>query len=402
MRLIYDFPNINQFRKIKIAVENVDNGLNIRARGPGAFLLRSFLKYYSKVFNSIDPVAVHDGAYVYSLYAPPIPSRAHARIFEAFIRRSLFGTRIPVAVTISVTNRCQLRCGHCSVPVGKASEPELDTEEFKRIIAQSIDLGTTNITFTGGEPLLYSGLEELLRCVPREKAVALVFTNALGLNEERAHSLKEAGAFGIQISLDSPDREEHDKLRAKGSFLSVEKGISAARKAGLLVGLSTYATNESVQKKKLSGIAEWGASWGVQEITVFDIIPTGRLIHHEDVLLTVENRTRLIEESLRLGERYRGRMSIITQSWTNSRKGFARFIGCLAGNYQFHISATGDFRPCDFTPFSFGNVRTESVGDLWKNLTTHPSYRKHRHDCRMQCPEFRREHLDIPSIRTTL
>jgi MoaA/NifB/PqqE/SkfB family radical SAM enzyme len=392
--LIYRFPNIKQYRKLGVAVENEDNRLKIRVSGPKAFLFQHFFKYYFKVYNSMDPVAVHDGSYIYTLYVPPIPSEAHARHFEDFIRRWRFGTRIPLAVTISVTNRCQLSCEHCSVPAGESSGPELSTEEFKRIIAQCLDLGTTNITFTGGEPLLFSGLEELLTSIPREKAVALVFTNALALSEQRARSLKEAGAWGIQVSLDSPDPEEHDRFRAAGSFETVEKGVKAARKAGLLVGLSTYATNESVQKKWLSRIVERGASWGVQEVSVFDIIPTGRLLHHEEVILSFQNRKSLIEESQQLRKKYSGKLHVITQSWTNSKKGFARFIGCLAGNYQFHISASGGFRPCDFTPFSMGNVRTESLEILWKRITTHPSYRKHRHACRMQCPTFRKEHID--------
>ena len=393
MRLIYDFPNIKQYKNLKLAVENKNSRLKIRVSGPKAFLLKHLFKYYFKVYDSMEPVAQRDGAYIYTLYVPPIPSEAHARHFEDFIRRWVFRTRIPLAVTISLTNRCQFKCWHCSVPVMGSSEAELSLAELKRIVGQCIDLGTTNITFTGGEPLLFSGLEELLASIPQEKAVALVFTNAQALTEQRARSLKEAGAWGIQVSLDSPDPEEHDRLRIPGSFQAVKNGVKAARDAALLVGLSTYATNPSVQKNSLSGIAEWGAAWGVQEISVFDVIPTGRLLHEEGVLLSPENRKSLIEESQKLGKKYTGQMHIITQSWTNSKKGFARFIGCLAGNYQFHISATGDFHPCDFTPFSIGNVRSESVQDLWKKLTTQPSYRKHRHDCRMQCPAFRREHL---------
>ena len=30
----------------------------------------------------------------------------------------------------------------------------------------------------------------------------------------------------------------------------------------------------------------------------------------------------------------------------------------------------------------------------WKKLTSHPAYRGHRHECRMQCPSFRGKHID--------
>ena len=85
---------------------------------------------------------------------------------------------------------------------------------------------------------------------------------------------------------------------------------------------------------------------------------------------------------------------MITQSWTNSGLGITRSIGCLAAHFQLHVSAHGDFMPCDFTPLSFGNVREESVADLWAKETAHPAYRRHSRKCRMQEPEFRKRYID--------
>jgi MoaA/NifB/PqqE/SkfB family radical SAM enzyme len=82
-----------------------------------------------------------------------------------------------------------------------------------------------------------------------------------------------------------------------------------------------------------------------------------------------------------------------TQNWTNSGRGFAKSFGCLAGNYQFHVTPCGDFMPCDFTPISFGNVRKHSVADLWKKLTSHPAYWRHQDQCRMQSATFRNKYI---------
>jgi MoaA/NifB/PqqE/SkfB family radical SAM enzyme len=91
-----------------------------------------------------------------------------------------------------------------------------------------------------------------------------------------------------------------------------------------------------------------------------------------------------------------------TQSWTNSGRGFAKSFGCLAGNYQFHITACGDLMPCDFTPLSFGNVRDRCVADLWKKLTTHPAYCRHQDACRMQSLEFRNRYIRPIPLNTPL
>ena len=57
--------------------------------------------------------------------------------------------------------------------------PELSTEEAKRLIDDAEDLGVTVIAFTGGEPLLRKDIFELVAHVDENKAVPIMFTNAL-------------------------------------------------------------------------------------------------------------------------------------------------------------------------------------------------------------------------------
>lgn len=394
MRVRYKFPNVRLLKKLTLEVENRGGCLVPETTGRLSFIFGRIFSLFFNVYNRVGPVGTHNEANVYSLYIPPIPSTMHTRHVENFMRRWLQGTRLPLAVTIGVTDKCQCTCVHCSAISGTYATPIMTLEEIQRVVRESVDLGVTDVTFTGGEPLLRRDLEEMVATVPHEKAVSLVFTNGLGLTPERARSLKEAGLWAIQISLDSADPEEHDKLRGwPGCFKAVQEGIKAARGVGLFVGLSTYATNDFIQRKRLTQMATIGESWGVHELTVFDVIPTGRLLGHEEVLLTPQNRKALIQEAVELRRKYRARMHVITQSWTNSKSGFARFIGCLAGHYQFHVTSRGEFRPCDFNPLSLGNIREESVPDLWKKLISHPAFGKHSHRCRMQDPSFRKKYL---------
>jgi MoaA/NifB/PqqE/SkfB family radical SAM enzyme len=393
--MIYEFPDIRWLNRLKLDVEYLDGRLVVKAKGPFAPLFGRLFTLFFDVYNDVGPVGTSNGAGIYTLYVPPIPSPMHMRHTENFVRRWLYRTRIPLAVTVAVTDKCQCKCIHCSAANHTRSTSSLSLEDLQRVIRESVDAGVTNVTFTGGEPLLREDLEEAISAVPLNKAVSLVFTNGLGLTAERARRLKSAGLWGVQVSLDSPNPEEHDEMRGwTGCFEAVKNGIRAAKEAGLFVGLSTYATNAFVQESRLGKMAALGASWGVHELTVFDAIPSGRLQGCEEVLLTPSSRACLLEEARKLRRIYRTRMHVITQSWTNSRSGFARYIGCLAGHYQFHISAGGDFRPCDFTPLSIGNIRRDSVADLWKKITSHPAYRRHSQECRMQCPSFRKAHID--------
>ncbi len=401
MRLDYTFPNIPRLKNLSVEVENIEGKLRTKVRGPGAFLYGPLLKLYFAHYNSkyIKPILKREEGNIYSLYMPPIPSQAHVRHIETLLRNWFFKETRPLAVTLAVTSRCQLACVHCSAASAGHVGPDLTGAEIEKVISESVELGVTNITFTGGEPLLRQDLEELVAMVAKRDTTALVFTNALALSEQRAVSLKKAGLTAVFISLDSPDPAEHDRLRGKsGSFQAVQAGVQNAIRAGLAVCLSTYATNESVRDRQLSKLTALAADWGVHEVSVFDVIPTGQLMGHLDVLLTNESHLAIRKEAKELNRRYNGRLRIITQSWTNTKSGMAILIGCLAGHLQFHITPDGEFTPCDFTPLSFGNVRSESVGDLWRKVIEHQAYNHHCTKCRMQTPAFREKYINpIPA-----
>lgn len=396
MRLTYTFPNLPQMRGFSIDVENRGDRLLTKVHGARALLYGPLFKLYFAFWNGrhVGPIVTKEDGNIYSMFTTPIPSHAHMREMETLLRNWLFHSPRPMAVTIAVTGRCQLGCVHCSALREGSSGPDLSREEIGRVINECVELGVSNITFTGGEPLLRNDLEDLVALVPRDKAVALIFTNALALDEKRAASLKKAGTNAVFISLDDPDPGEHDTLRRRpGAYQAVKDGARNAIAAGLPVCLSTYATNEFVRDGKLASIAATGKEWGVHEISVFDAIPTGRLLRNEDILLTRENRMALRKQAFEINRRGGGRPRIVTQSWTNSRSGMAIVVGCLAGHLQFHITAAGDLTPCDFTPLSFGNVRTQSVGALWRKVVEHPAYCRHCYNCRMQNASFREKYV---------
>ncbi|MGA2585801.1 MAG: radical SAM protein [Candidatus Aminicenantales bacterium] len=395
MRMTYRFPDIPQMKDIRLKLENKGKRLRFSISGRKSLIYVPLIWYFIKWLSRLGIILRRNGANVYSLYIPPIPSEADNRHLQIFLNAWLFKKKVPFAVTIAVTDECQLNCAHCSVLENAAGRRPMALAEIKQAIAESISLGVTNITFTGGEPLMRADLEEIIAAVPADKAVSLVFTNAVGLDAARAAAISKAGAFGVQISLDSPEPSEHDRLRGReGLFDLVKKGVENALGEGLMVGLSTYASNPSVAEKKLSRLAELAAAWGAHEVSVFDLIPTGRLLRKTEVMLTAASRRSLLLEARRLNRRFGGRPRIITQCWTNHGRGFARFIGCLAGHYQFHISASGEFMPCDFTPLSFGNIRDETVAGLWEKLLRHPAYKGRCYACRMQDPLFRKTYID--------
>lgn len=136
---------------------------------------------------------------------------------------------------ISVTDRCNLRCTYC-MPMEVTFKPReelLSYEEIARIVHVAAPLGIRTIRLTGGEPLVRSGVDELVRLlavVPGIDDIALT-TNGL-LLAEQADRLKQAGLDRLNVSLDSLRADVFEKIARRSGLERVLAGLAAAKHAG--------------------------------------------------------------------------------------------------------------------------------------------------------------------------
>ncbi len=116
---------------------------------------------------------------------------------------------------ISVTDRCNFRCGYC-MPAeifGEAYEflPKdeiLSFEEITRLAGIFTNLGVNKIRITGGEPLLRTDLHRLVAMVSTLEGINdLTLTTNGYLLAQQAQQLKDAGLKRVTISLDALDDE---------------------------------------------------------------------------------------------------------------------------------------------------------------------------------------------------
>lgn len=145
------------------------------------------------------------------------------------------------SLRVSVTDRCNLRCGYC-MPEERYQwlprEELLDFEEIVRLVDRFCDAGVRRLRLTGGEPLLRRDLPLLvasLRRLDRLDDIALT-TNGLLLTQQAA-ALAEAGLHRLTVSLDTLRPERFRALTRRDGLDDVLAGIGAARAAGLGAGL---------------------------------------------------------------------------------------------------------------------------------------------------------------------
>jgi MoaA/NifB/PqqE/SkfB family radical SAM enzyme len=162
---------------------------------------------------------------------------------------------------------------------------------------------------------------------------------------------------------------------------------------GGFVGISSYATRSSTQKGMYRNLYLLGRKLGVENLILFDAVPTGNMLKNTSEMLTPEQHEELRKFSSNVFKQKKV-PQFNSQSWQNSIEGYLGGIGCLAVNIQYYVSAYGDVSPCDFTPLSFGNIKNKSLKEIWNKMIRHPAYNHRSTFCRMQHQKFRRIYID--------
>jgi pyrroloquinoline quinone biosynthesis protein E len=143
-------------------------------------------------------------------------------------------TSPPLWLLAELTYRCPLHCAFCYNPVDfDRHGPELDTEDWLRVMTQARALGAVQIGFSGGEPLVRDDLEVLVAHARGLGFYTNLVTSGVGLNETRIAALKLAGLDHIQLSFQDSSRELND-------FLSSTRTFERKRKVAALIKAHGY------------------------------------------------------------------------------------------------------------------------------------------------------------------
>ena len=165
--------------------------------------------------------------------------------------RDKFGRAI-TDLRVSVTDRCNYKCVYCRTGNEGAQYTELPIADYLRMVRLFVSLGVEKIRLTGGEPLLRSGLVEMVRELAGMRTAYLADGTFVGDSDEGglpldialttnghlleglAQPLKDAGLSRVTVSMDAVDAETFAAItRVPRSFDKVLAGVRKAQAVGL-------------------------------------------------------------------------------------------------------------------------------------------------------------------------
>ncbi len=140
--------------------------------------------------------------------------------------------RRPRYLRIAVTGRCNLRCIYCAPEADEPDRPDamaMTDNEIIRLVGMLARIGVRKVRFTGGEPLLRTGLPSLMKSIHGISGIEEIClsTNAY-LLERDLSALIDAGLSTVNISLDTMREDRFLQITRSTGVERVRRAVDAA------------------------------------------------------------------------------------------------------------------------------------------------------------------------------
>lgn len=306
----------------------------------------------------------------------------------------------PFIVIWETTQACDLACLHCRATARPYRDRgELTTDEAKTLLDTVRTFGRPLFVLTGGDPLKRPDTVELVRYGSDiGLRMAMTPSGTPLMTTEVLREVRDAGLARLAVSLDGSTAEIHDRFRGvNGSYEWTVRMIRAARTLGLTTQINTTISRHNIHD--VDALIALMRDMGVSLWSVFFIVPTGRAraqdlatadefesVFHRlydlsktapfDIKTTAAPHYRRVIMQRQRAERRAGDRTAPPTPLTagigfSLADGVGRAKGVNDGDGFVFISHRGDIYPSGFLPASAGNVRHDSLVDVYR---THPLF----------------------------
>jgi radical SAM protein with 4Fe4S-binding SPASM domain len=166
---------------------------------------------------------------------------------EQYLRtlaRKAAAERVPVAGSMAITHRCNLRCVHCFLgdEAGheRVTRRELTITQIRDILDQVVAAGCLTMLLTGGEPLLRPDFGEIYRYARQLGLLVTVFTNGTLVSERDIGLFAEMPPRAVELTMYGATAATYERITGvAGSFARFLCGFEKLLRAGVHVRLKT-------------------------------------------------------------------------------------------------------------------------------------------------------------------
>lgn len=282
--------------------------------------------------------------------------------------------KVPKAVVLELTYRCNHRCQFCSCPwyapngqylVGD----ELDFEEWKQVIDKLYDSGVNTISLTGGECLMKKCLADLLLYIKensrkrgKSKDIVLI-SNGLLMNNDYLRLFKFCN---VHLCMSLPGIETFKEHTGVDNAEGVLHWFQEAQKLGMNTTMNVTVTRKNYHE--LYETLSLGLLNGASSVLINRFLPGGRGLKYMDELLLsreqLNGMLNITEEVLSLAHRFGHtgtEFPLCVINTPNKYKWLSYGMKCAAAKEFFVIDPSGQIRTCNHSPKVVGNILDDEI-----------------------------------------
>ncbi len=280
------------------------------------------------------------------------------------------GIATPI-IDVAYSYACNLQCEHCTASrFKKNSGRKLTPQDLRRISDEADALGYCQFCISGGEPLIFKDLDEVVKALQPDKFHLAMSTNGHFMTKEMARHLKAIGVDKVKISLDDFDPKAHDANRHdRGAYQKAIDALLHAREAGLSVVIQTVVTHQNCKSPNLLEMAKFAQENGFT-VDVLVARATGSWEGKHEVLVDEADAEYLRQAH----EQYP-----VLHRDTFPSYGMNKGCGCV--DSTLHITQYGDVLPCVYVHIALGNIFEEALGDIVKRGQCIRCFKEHNPLC---------------------
>ncbi len=261
----------------------------------------------------------------------------------------------PLFATFEIIHSCNFKCSHCyNFDRQNSTSPiknPLSDQEIISGIAGLAEIGALYLNFTGGEPLLHPSLHTFVKEAKKKHFFVRLKTNASLMTKEKAKLLYDCGLDAIDISLYGMSEESYKSFTLSSSLEKTIEGIKNAVNAGIDVDVSIILHRNNVHELQQMVDLCKSNSWKHQV--------TDEITDRYDDTKASKNLS-VTDDQFK--ELLKGDFSQ-TFSCDNSEGN----LQCSCAQTVCAISLNGDVYPCIGAPIKSGNIRSDSLKNIWEN-----------------------------------
>lgn len=310
-------------------------------------------------------VVMVNGKFKFQLYLPAFPSKPffHAIAkYDPAVREPG-----PITVVFSMTKACPYNCPYCYQKNDKGQD--LDIELLKKTAKEMQELGVAMFDIEGGEPLVrFDRLLNLMSAFD-DRAELWVNTTGYKLTDEQALKLKQAGLYGVMISIHYPNAKQYDEFTGvEGAYDDALRAIKLFQKYGIVTAINFCPTAEVIRTGGVERLMELAKELDVSLVQTIHAKPAGGWLYQKDEIYEDPEMMRKLHHyhylynTSAISNQY---PSILFQVFEESKEAF----GCTAGGVErFYLNHEGEVSPCEFLNISYGNVKDEPFLDIFKRM----------------------------------